>query len=270
MPLMLRHGDGDGDGGRHGHAAHALTQGGQDLIRGVTRAVDPVIQDHGPVMVVVGGLGRVLHDQRPVQAPVELDADVGVVPVRAGLGDREPVGELPARRDRLLGHARARRPCRCGWPRRASARSFRPEAGSPAAPGSPGPCVPGSPDRESGRRSSTSATIRPPRSTCPASGATPASTVPPVAWRAASAAATCGLPGPIRAWRAGEAACRAVHPLAVPTAPRAATASPDRSTVRRSGWVTGEITSLREGPGNGGGELKTRRWMLVLTDTGTP
>ena len=81
-------------------------QGVQDLVRGVTRAVDPVVEDHGPVVVPVGRLGRVLHDQRPVQAPVELDADVGVVPVRAGLGDREPVSELPAGRDRLLGHAR--------------------------------------------------------------------------------------------------------------------------------------------------------------------
>ena len=50
-------------------------------------------------------LGRVLHDQRPVQAPVQLDADVRVVPVGAGLGDGEGVGELPAGRDRHLGHA---------------------------------------------------------------------------------------------------------------------------------------------------------------------
>ena len=41
------------------------------------------------------------------------------------------------------------------------------------------------------------AMLMPPMSTCPASGATPACTVP-VACRAASAAATCGLRGPIR------------------------------------------------------------------------
>ena len=56
-------------------------------------------------MLVTGGLGRVLHDQRPVQPPVELDADMRVIPVGARLGDREPVGELAAGRDGCLGHA---------------------------------------------------------------------------------------------------------------------------------------------------------------------
>jgi hypothetical protein len=57
-------------------------------------------------MVIIGTLGRVLYDQRPVQAPVELDADVRVIPVGAGLGDREAVAVLAAGRDRRLGHAR--------------------------------------------------------------------------------------------------------------------------------------------------------------------
>ena len=91
--------------GRHRHAAHAVAQRVQDLVGGVAGAVDPVIEHHGPVVVIVGRLGRVLHDQRPVQAPVQLDADVRVVPVRARLGDRERIGQLPAGRDRRLRHA---------------------------------------------------------------------------------------------------------------------------------------------------------------------
>ena len=101
-----RHGGRRRGRGRHGHAAHAVAQRGQDLVRGVARAVDPVIEHHGPVVIPVGGLGRILHDQRPVQAPVQLDADVRVVPVGAGFGDRERIGELPAGRDRRLRHAR--------------------------------------------------------------------------------------------------------------------------------------------------------------------
>ena len=40
---------------------------------------------------------------------------------------------------------------------------------------------------------------------------------------------------------------RAVHPVAAPTAPSAAAASPDRSTVRRSGMLTDEISMRRKG-----------------------
>jgi len=43
-----------------------------------------------------------------------------------------------------------------------------------------------------------------------------------------------------------------VQPAAAPTAPSAATARPDRSTVRRSGTLTAEITSRRKGAADSG------------------
>ena len=72
----------------------------------------------------------------------------------------------------------------------------------------------------------------------------------------------------------GEAALgagRAVHPVAAPTAATAAAASPDRSTVRRSGMLTGAITSRRNvlltsrawpacRPGKRGREVTCRPW----------
>ena len=52
----------------------------------------------------------------------------------------------------------------------------------------------------------------------------------------------------VRALQAEEAGWP-VHPVAAPTAPRVATASPDRSTVRRSGTLSSEITSRGRHPG---------------------
>ena len=103
MPLIAAHGGRRGRG-RPVHAGHAPAQGGQDLVGGVAGAVDPVVQDDSPLLIIRRWLGRVLHDQRSVQAPVELHAGVRVVPVGSGIGRGEPVGEGSAGRDGCLGH----------------------------------------------------------------------------------------------------------------------------------------------------------------------
>ena len=84
------------------HAVHALAKAGQHLVGRGARTVDPVVQDHGPFLVVRSGLGRVLHDQRGVQAPVQLDAGVRVEPVGARILGDEPIRErLPGFDGRL-------------------------------------------------------------------------------------------------------------------------------------------------------------------------
>lgn len=86
---------------------HALAEFGQDRVRGgAVDSVDPVVQDHHPLLVVREGLLRVLDDERGVQAAVLLDARVRVEPVRPRVRDGEPVREGPARRDVPLGQAR--------------------------------------------------------------------------------------------------------------------------------------------------------------------
>ena len=73
-------------------------QVGEDLVGGAAGAVDPVVQDDDPFRVVVAGLGRVVDDQRPVQAAVELHPGVRVIEVRARIRGGELVGEASRRR----------------------------------------------------------------------------------------------------------------------------------------------------------------------------
>ena len=96
------------------HAAHvhaAVVHAGPQLleqgVRGATTdAVEPVVEDDHPLLVVGVAVRRVLHDQGRVQPAVQLEAGVRVEPVGAGDVGAEPVDELPAGRDRLLGHPR--------------------------------------------------------------------------------------------------------------------------------------------------------------------
>src|SRR6185437_14959127 len=77
--------------------------------------------------------------------------------------------------------------------------------------------------------------MTPPRSTVSGRGLRRTGTARPVPWRAASADATSGLPGPISTPPAGPAdELAAVQPAASPAAPRAATVSPPRMKERRS------------------------------------
>ena len=59
---------------------------GEDLVGGAAGAVEPVVEDDDPLLVVVPRLGRVVDHQDAVQAAVELDADVRVVEVGARIG----------------------------------------------------------------------------------------------------------------------------------------------------------------------------------------
>lgn len=86
---------------------HALAEFGEDGLRGgPVHPVDPVVQNHHPLLVVGEGLLRVLDDERRVQAPVQLESRVRVEPVRPRVRDGEPVRERRARRDVPLGQAR--------------------------------------------------------------------------------------------------------------------------------------------------------------------
>src|SRR5699024_12065109 len=65
-------------------------------------AIDPVIESHDPLGVVVTGFVGVIDDQRGVEPAVELQTDMGVEEVGAGIGGDELVGERGVRcgRDR--------------------------------------------------------------------------------------------------------------------------------------------------------------------------
>lgn len=78
----------------------------QDVVGGAAGPVDPVVEDHDPLVVVVAGLGRVGNGQRGVQAAVELDTDMGEVEVGARTLRDELVQVAGAGGDRVLGHAR--------------------------------------------------------------------------------------------------------------------------------------------------------------------
>jgi hypothetical protein len=98
-----------------GHAAHvvhaaravhvhaAAPQAGEDPLGRGADPVGPVVQHQHRLAVIPPWLVGVLHHQRPVQAAVALDADVGMVEVGAGVWRRELVDEALAWFDRRLG-----------------------------------------------------------------------------------------------------------------------------------------------------------------------
>ena len=96
---------------------------GEDLLGAGPDAVGPVVEDEDPLVVVAPGLVGVVDDERGVQAAVELQAGVGVEPVRARVGDDEVERERAARVGPRGWSPREPRPCRCGSPARASART---------------------------------------------------------------------------------------------------------------------------------------------------
>ncbi|SIM92228.1 Uncharacterised protein [Mycobacteroides abscessus subsp. abscessus] len=85
---------------------HALAEFLHHLVGRRDDAVEPVVQDDDPLLVVVALLVRVVDDQRGVQAAVLLDADVRVEPVGPGVREHELVGERAAWLDRLLRQVR--------------------------------------------------------------------------------------------------------------------------------------------------------------------
>ena len=76
------------------HAARPVAgEVGEDLAGRLSPAVGPIVQDQDDLLIVGTGLVGVLHDQRGLQAVVELDACMWVEPVGARVGDREGVLE---------------------------------------------------------------------------------------------------------------------------------------------------------------------------------
>lgn len=64
------------------HVAHPLGVFLQDVLGGGTGPVDPVVQDDGPVLVVLQGFLGVLDDQGTMEGAFALQLHVGVVPGR--------------------------------------------------------------------------------------------------------------------------------------------------------------------------------------------
>ncbi|MGX1501686.1 UNVERIFIED_CONTAM: hypothetical protein RKD43_000311 [Streptomyces graminofaciens] len=91
------------------HGGLALAELVEDVLGGgAVDPVDPVVQQDDPLRVVGEGLVGVVHDQRRVHPPVDLQAEVRMEPVRAWVRGPEAVGERAARPDgrlRHLGHA---------------------------------------------------------------------------------------------------------------------------------------------------------------------
>ena len=69
----------------------AASEGGEDLVRCPAGAVDPVVERHDPLVVVVAGVARVVDDEDAVEPSVELHAGVRVVEVRPRVGGGELV-----------------------------------------------------------------------------------------------------------------------------------------------------------------------------------
>jgi hypothetical protein len=92
---------------RHAGVLHPVGfQAGKDPVGCLADAVGPVVKDDHGLAVVAPRVGRVLHDQHPVQAPIELHAGVGVEEVGPGVGDGELIQEPGAGGDRALGEPR--------------------------------------------------------------------------------------------------------------------------------------------------------------------
>ena len=89
---------------RHLGVVHAVgQQAGQDPVGCLADAVGPVVEDDHGLAVIAPRLGRVLHDQHPVQAPIQLHPSVRVEEVGPGIGDDELIQVPAAGRDRPLG-----------------------------------------------------------------------------------------------------------------------------------------------------------------------
>ncbi|BDN84678.1 hypothetical protein NJB1907Z4_C48930 [Mycobacterium pseudoshottsii] len=63
-------------------------------MRALADTVGPVVEDNNPFGVVAVGFGRIVDDERQVQAVVVLEADMRVCSVGARIRDREPIGEV--------------------------------------------------------------------------------------------------------------------------------------------------------------------------------
>lgn len=79
---------------------------GQDVVGTTSDAVGPVVEHQHPLGVIAAGFGRVVDDQRRVQAAIDLHATVRMEEVGARVRRREGVGVVRAGGDRLLGDAR--------------------------------------------------------------------------------------------------------------------------------------------------------------------
>src|SRR5829696_2867183 len=90
----------------HVHHAALAHEPGVELLGGRADPKGPVVQHHDRLLVIAAGLGGVVDQQRGVQPAVQLQADVGVEEVGAGVGHGELVGEAAAGLHRRLGHVR--------------------------------------------------------------------------------------------------------------------------------------------------------------------
>ena len=74
-----------------GRSVHAALQHSQLVIWGAINAVEPVVENDDPLVVVITAFVRIINDHGRVEAAVQLRAHMWVEEVRARVGYRKLV-----------------------------------------------------------------------------------------------------------------------------------------------------------------------------------